>query len=127
VEIYPPADQWYPVVVRGYGHIDEPTLQSYPYAGINEQVLIEGGLAHAFDFIAGQLSSQGTGTIEQVRAALDVAQRHRNTFEDFKVSMSRRDDRDTKGPKVSVDFGDSRQRDKYYDPTMSAYWEVWRR
>lgn len=121
IELYPAPDEIKRVEFSGYANMEEPTLDNYPLVGINDQVLVEGGLANAFNYAAGQEDA-----IEIKRGLLDVASRHERLFTDLMRDATASDQRDMPQPHIVV-VTSRTPRGRGRDSIMSAYDHVWSR
>jgi hypothetical protein len=125
VELYPIADAMYRVEFSGYANVDQPTLFNEPPIGIDDQVLVSGALADAFNYRAGVAAASDKG-VESVRALLDVASRHQTVYERLRRNATVRDNLNASQPPVHVRIQRFDQ-GAYYDPVVTAEDDVWMR
>ena len=124
VEIYPISDQTYRLEATGYASIVEPLLNTAPHSDIDDRILIEGGLADAFNYRA----SLEADDIVRVRSFMDLSTRHQNRFSDLLERQRRRDVIDAPPTRARLLI---QRRETYggglYDPITTAEDEVWSR
>jgi len=121
IEIYPFANTYFRLEFSGYSSVDEPQLDSAPLVDIDDRVLMEGGLADAFNFKASRGES-----IEMVRAWLDVSRRHENIYNDLLDDIAKRDSSDAPQPRVRM-LIQKRDVIGIVDPLINAEQEIYNR